>query len=152
MKKRLYRYAENVQIFVITVAFLLILFGKYCPLFSILADCTIIMVSTAIGLTLLLWPPREEIKITWRGEKMRSINTFRETEENAGTSKNPVPSQLVKRINVDQATPQIDVVGPEWVEVVISDNRVWVNVDNVCMFRACRITNKVIVDRSRGGQ
>ncbi|MDE2026212.1 MAG: hypothetical protein KGJ07_06985 [Patescibacteria group bacterium] len=73
-----------------------------------------------------------------------------ETDGNANVSKNPVCSQITKRIHVDQSTPQIDVTGPEWVEVVISDNRIWVNVDNVCMFRACRITNKVIVDRSRG--
>lgn len=55
----------------------------------------------------------------------------------------------------------IDVTSPELVEVVISEDSktLWINVDGICMFRACRIKElifdgkgtKFVMEEVKGG-
>lgn len=40
----------------------------------------------------------------------------------------------------------LDVTSPKGVEVVINDKIVWVNVDGVCLFRACKINHLTVKD------
>ena len=44
-----------------------------------------------------------------------------------------------------------DVAGPDYVEILIDSNgrRVWINVDGVCRFRACRVKNLVLNDERK---
>jgi len=44
----------------------------------------------------------------------------------------------------------LDVAAPEVVQVVVKDDGkvIWVNVDGVCLFRACRV-EKLIIDDQR---
>lgn len=44
---------------------------------------------------------------------------------------------------------QVDVTNPEHVEVLVDRKRsvVWVNVNGVCVLRACQITNLVVDER-----
>jgi len=52
----------------------------------------------------------------------------------------PTPEQLIEA--------QTDITEPQSVEIQIRDDGkvIWVNVDGICVLRACRITNLQVMD------
>src|SRR3954454_9614621 len=43
-----------------------------------------------------------------------------------------------------------DVTAPEAIEIVISDNVIWINNEERCLFRACKIKNIILQDNRIG--
>lgn len=52
-----------------------------------------------------------------------------------------------KVVHVHRHNDLVDVNAPKVVEISVNDKTVWVNVDGVCLFRACRVGLVIVEDK-----